>query len=43
MQILPLVKKKEEVKSQSVSTRDIFTNTPQQPNYISKTETINIA
>ena len=44
MQILPLVKaKKEEVKSQSVSTRDIFTNTPHQPNYISKTETINIA
>ena len=44
MQILPLLKaKKEEVKSQSVSTRDIFTNTPHQPNYISKTETINIA
>ena len=38
-----LTQKPLEEKSKSVSTRDIFTNTPKEPNKVSKIETINIA
>ena len=44
VRIMPLIKKQPtEVKSKSLSTRDIFTNTTIEPNKVSKLETINIA